>query len=45
MPTYATAIEIGRLIIQTWCFPGMEHYFIQDNHCKHLFGKLYWKGE
>ena len=45
MLTYATSFNIGKLIVMTWCFPGMERYFVEDNNCQHLFGKLYWKNE
>ena len=45
MLTYAEHISIGRLIILTWCFPNWEWRFMEDNNCKHLFGKFYWKGK
>ena len=45
MVTYCEYREIGRLCIMIWCFPGMEYLFMEDNNCKHLFGKFYWKGK
>ena len=45
MIIYAEYKEIGRLIIMVWCLPGFEYHFMNDENCKHLFGKLYWRNK